>query len=73
MHQNRLQNEIGKGREDNTMIFILIHSSSRATSSPLHNNAKISTKITSLHTQTHSRTILNPTRLPLPLMQHHTT
>jgi len=29
--------------EDHTMIFILVHSSTRAISSPLHNNAKIFT------------------------------
>jgi len=38
--------EIDQGKQDHTMIFILVHSVSRATSSPLHNNAKTSTKIT---------------------------
>jgi len=41
----------------------LVHYSSRATSSLLHNNAKIFTKITSLHTQTHSRINLEPYKI----------
>jgi len=43
MRKNSSQMKWEKG-EKITQIFILVHSSSRGTSSPLHNNAKISTK-----------------------------
>jgi len=57
-----------QGKEDHTGTFILVNSSLRATSSPLHNNAKNSLKTTSFYIQLHYQdSILNPTRLILPL------
>jgi len=44
MFKTNSQMERDNERKDHTMIFILIHSFTRTTSSPLHNNAKISTK-----------------------------
>jgi len=55
--------ETVQGREDYTMIFILVHSFSRAMPCPLHNDTKISTKFTSLQTQTHTRINLEPYKI----------
>jgi len=65
--------EKGQGKEKHAMIFIIVHSFSRATSSHLHNNAKISTKFTSLHTQTQPRFNLEPYKIastPYPEPYH---
>ena len=62
-----------QGIEDHTRIFILVHSSSWATFSPLHNYSKISLKTTSLHTNTQPRFNLEPYNIDSTLMQNPTT
>jgi len=49
--------------EDYTNFFILVHSSSRATSIHLHNNAKISTIPFKFTYKTHSRPNLEPYKM----------
>ena len=71
--QNDAQMKTEKGIEDHTGIFILVHSITRATSNPLHNNAKISLQSISLHTITQPRFNLEPYKIDSTLMQNPTT
>jgi len=60
-------------KRDHTRNFILVHSSSRATSSHLQNYAKISLKIPSLQSNTQQRLNLEPYQIDLTLTQNPTT
>jgi len=62
-----------QGIEDHTSIFILVHYSSRATSSPLQNYAKISLKTLSLQSNTQQGLNLEPYKIDSTIMRNPTT